>query len=427
MIKFRKYYAFFLVLLMVLSLNLVFVIPKVKASEPEAYPGVCGTPPIIYNRTGKTNWGYAVTSHSIVVPPSTTTLTANTGIHTVTPFDYEINMPGPEDDTANTLSVNSYVKSNNLVMDEIMAYRPVFFLDAASWYDHKLTLQASSSSSFTAEFNLGISTLQGSCSIYGGISQTTSTTVGGGWTEQTHNGNWCDVYVMMTFLRIHGSLTFFDGSVRNYDAVIMEYVDFINHVVTRPELGYYREYPLSSGTTLYDPNGDGTPEPFYHPNFNVFYNNVKSSTSYFGVDLDYNNIYFGMSGGAKFTWGSSSSITLQHTFTGTSMPSKYDHFNLAINNYFDVNIDPVLKSSSGGGSGCPYLSVYDGSKYVNEGLLNIHDLNGIEITTNHTLITKPEPVNGQYLLKLTEYPKTISYIDHVQLQGRLGNNGTLVP
>lgn len=67
------------------------------------------------------------------------------------------------------------------------------------------------------------------------------------------------------------------------------------------------------------------------------------------------------------------------------------------------------------GGGCPILSVFDGSKYVTEGLLDIHNPYGEDVIKEHILSTTPEQVNHAYLLKLTEHPETHSYIDQVKL------------
>ena len=73
------------------------------------------------------------------------------------------------------------------------------------------------------------------------------------------------------------------------------------------------------------------------------------------------------------------------------------------------------------GRGCPILSVYDGIEYIEEGLLDIHNPEGIDVVTNHTLVTILGEVNHRYLLRLTEHNKTISHIDNVRLYGRLPN------
>ena len=97
----------------------------------------------------------------------------------------------------------------------------------------------------------------------------------------------------------------------------------------------------------------------------------------------------------------------------------------AQNNY-DIDQITVTVLNGGGGGGCPILSVYDGAEYIEEGLLDIHNLDGIDVVTIHTLVTTPEAVNHRYLLRLTEYYTTISHIDKVQLYGLLPD-GTLVP
>jgi hypothetical protein len=79
----------------------------------------------------------------------------------------------------------------------------------------------------------------------------------------------------------------------------------------------------------------------------------------------------------------------------------------------------------GGGGGCPILSVYDGSGYSNEGLLNIHNSLGIDITTPHVIVSSPQAVDHRYLLRLTEHPKTISNIDQVKLYAVLTNGMTV--
>jgi len=75
----------------------------------------------------------------------------------------------------------------------------------------------------------------------------------------------------------------------------------------------------------------------------------------------------------------------------------------------------------GGGGGCPILSVFDGSGYVEEGLLDIHQPEGIDVITEYSLVIKPQLVRGTYLLRLQEHPQTHSYIDQVRLYAVLAN------
>lgn len=79
---------------------------------------------------------------------------------------------------------------------------------------------------------------------------------------------------------------------------------------------------------------------------------------------------------------------------------------------------------SSGGGGCPFLQVWDGSDYVDEGFLDIHNAEGVDVTYEHMLMTMPEWINGCYVLRLTEHPVTISDIDQVQLRAVL-EDGTV--
>jgi hypothetical protein len=74
-----------------------------------------------------------------------------------------------------------------------------------------------------------------------------------------------------------------------------------------------------------------------------------------------------------------------------------------------------------GGGGCPTLFVWNGSDYECEGLLDIHNPEGIDVHTEHTLVAKPHPFQGTYLLNLVEHPQTISHIDQVKLYAVLQN------
>ncbi|MCL6579465.1 MAG: pre-peptidase C-terminal domain-containing protein, partial [Candidatus Bathyarchaeota archaeon] len=68
-----------------------------------------------------------------------------------------------------------------------------------------------------------------------------------------------------------------------------------------------------------------------------------------------------------------------------------------------------------GGGGCPILYVYNGTEYICESLLDIHNPDGIDVVYNHTLVTMPQRVDGAYLFRLVEHPQTISHIDQVKL------------
>ena len=79
----------------------------------------------------------------------------------------------------------------------------------------------------------------------------------------------------------------------------------------------------------------------------------------------------------------------------------------------DHSLKAYFYYSSGGG--CPILYVWNGSDYFCEGLLDIHNPEGIDVTYEHTLVSTPQSVNGAYLFRLVEHPQTISHIDQVKL------------
>lgn len=81
----------------------------------------------------------------------------------------------------------------------------------------------------------------------------------------------------------------------------------------------------------------------------------------------------------------------------------------------------VLVQNGGGGGGCPILSVFDGEEYVEEGLMDIHNPDGIDVIYEHNLFTDPAPITNRYHLRLIEHHKTISHIDKVELWGELPN------
>jgi len=87
----------------------------------------------------------------------------------------------------------------------------------------------------------------------------------------------------------------------------------------------------------------------------------------------------------------------------------------------DFQLNQIIQ---GGGGGCPFLQVWDGSDYVDEGLLNIHNAEGVDVTYEHVLTTVPTRINGAYEFRLAEHPKTISHIDQVQLHAVL-EDGTV--
>ena len=99
----------------------------------------------------------------------------------------------------------------------------------------------------------------------------------------------------------------------------------------------------------------------------------------------------------------------EHRFCGT------------MKNLVDRELYGTVPPPPGGGGGCPFLCVFDGTEYKTEGLLDIHDITGVDKVVIHTLQTTPSQVKNKVYLRLTEHHKTISHIDNIRLYGRLEN------
>jgi rhodanese-related sulfurtransferase len=77
----------------------------------------------------------------------------------------------------------------------------------------------------------------------------------------------------------------------------------------------------------------------------------------------------------------------------------------------------IIACCTGGGGGCPILTVFDGGDYVSEGLLDIHAED--DIVRTFFLETNPGLVENRYLMRLTEHPQTRSHLDEVRLYARV--------
>lgn len=139
----------------------------------------------------------------------------------------------------------------------------------------------------------------------------------------------------------------------------------------------------------------------------------------FKIDSGSWHIDYDAQNGWSWNWDTNSYSYGDHTITCRA----YD----ARGNWAQTQKTVRVRNYGGGGSGgCPILSVYNGSEFIEEGLLDIHNPDGIDIVAIHELVTEPKFINKRCFLRLTEHPITISHIDKVELYGRL-SDGTLIP
>jgi hypothetical protein len=132
--------------------------------------------------------------------------------------------------------------------------------------------------------------------------------------------------------------------------------------------------------------------------------------------------------GKKDVFGVSAKIEFTNTHTVEAMhrvawqpPTSHTYLKVYGGNLFDINLRSY---TTGGGGGCPLLSVYDGQEYVEEGLLDIH--NAEDVIVEHLLFTSPVAINGKYLLRLTEESLHFSEIDKVSLVAILESGRTMI-
>ena len=87
--------------------------------------------------------------------------------------------------------------------------------------------------------------------------------------------------------------------------------------------------------------------------------------------------------------------------------------------YFDFITDTT------NGGGCPYLFTYTKNGFVNEGLLSIHNSDGLDVVFSKTLSATPSKVDGMHIFRLVEHNFTYSYINSVKLFAVIAN-GSIV-
>ncbi len=245
---------------------------------------------------------------------------------------------------------HQYIKTASLTIQRIESYRPVFMIKITYWYTHKLEISTSNTVSLKVETEISVKS--GSCEIYGGYSVTTCSSTAAGWSETATNGQTKVVYVRMVFLRVYGTVTYnlypWGTETREYDATILESVDYMNRI-TKVLDATYNEIPVSSPIYYDNPNdGNTEPDKFYYMGDMYFsYSSATTQSSFIGIKLKTENDIISIVGSAKFTWTTSTSVTIRHTFQGP-VPDNLNYFYISIDNFFSVNIMPYYTTGGGG-------------------------------------------------------------------------------
>lgn len=175
--------------------------------------------------------------------------------------------------------------------------------------------------------------------------------------------------------------------------------NWMNHApdtpsLTGPNSGYVGwSYTYKACAT--DPDGDSVKYTFY-------WGDGYTTTSYYGSGVEVSRSH---------SWSSTGTYSVKVKATDLYGAYKYSS-----------SLTVAIHSVPGG---CPILYVWNGAEHVCEGLLDIHNSEGVDVIYEHTLVTTPQRVKGAYLLRLTEHPQTHSYIDEVNLYAVLENGKTI--
>ncbi len=145
---------------------------------------------------------------------------------------------------------------------------------------------------------------------------------------------------------------------------------------------------------------------------------MTSSATYsgsIGLSVQRSDIFGSVSISVKFSYN-----TKAHHHFVYNQPGSLWYVQFYSGRAFDIN--PYQYYAGG----CPILSVFDGENYLDEGLLDIHNVEGEDVIHEHKITNSLKAIHGEYRLRLTEHQKTISSIDQVKLLAKLKNGDEII-
>ena len=187
----------------------------VRGEQPESLgTGVVSDYEIARDFQGKTGWDYGVDT---LIDPNY--------------VDNQITLLGPSRIYPSQWPpLEPYVKSLNLQWQLNGSYRPFMIIRSAPWYNHKFELCQSSSNIITVnyEISLGIKTGYGSASYTEGGTTKTIQDEFQRWEYTITDSKTAVIYFWVTYLRVEGTITYWDDSVVNYDLIALQSIDLYN-------------------------------------------------------------------------------------------------------------------------------------------------------------------------------------------------------
>lgn len=320
-----------------------------------AAPGVMGNPPekntLSWKYKVRRPWSYTPSPYGDDYGAWTTTCI---GVVIKTDLPKDAFLDGPD---ISNIFKSFYIKEINLKVEEIISYEPLISLKSESWYDHTIEIESLKSTKIKLELGLSVGKKASSwgASVSGGASKSTVKTEIQSWSITASGGEHRVIYLKFIFLHIKGTIKYYNNEVRNYDILIAEEVETYNIVVI--DDGY--EFPHFE-TKLFDgPDTDSIADKFYYlpDSFEWTHSEETTCSNYVGIDVKLGGGEgFFLGGSGKITHSKTNKFIVRHIFANKGMPSNIRYFYLAFNNFYSLNLVPVIGSTgdgdnNGGGGG----------------------------------------------------------------------------
>ncbi|MGY5859377.1 MAG: hypothetical protein RTU63_08400 [Candidatus Thorarchaeota archaeon] len=330
-----------------LMLQAVPMIQPMHVDAVTTHPGVNGAPPVIevledatyYQTIGITE----IVVAGITLPVPCISLITETG------FNEELSLNGPVLDEI--LYPPDYVVSDSLVFEKVGLYVPVFLLEREQWYSHEINLRTSVSESLTFKIKGGFNFAKGPVSIgvSGSYETSTTATTASGWglnfDDSFGKAESLTIYLYMEFLRVSGSVNYWDGSEIEYDAVILETIDFDDLQYATDAL----ERPEIDASAMLDKDNDGPDYYTAMTDYREFtYKETKDVTWGLGFKLKLGPKVFNFACEGSFECSTETSMTINHRFESywadddyfndSRLPESVNGFWINTGNFFSVNL-----------------------------------------------------------------------------------------
>ena len=330
---------------------------NVKADDEEDY-GVRGTG---YQTVGP----FIVTDYDVLSQPNPVILGEQSvteyGMLPYTDSNYEVNpiyLPYRSRFRSILLPPTvPYVKNFDLDWEHYGGFRPYIVLRSEPWYDHYFELFHSSESTvkFGYDISLKIKGGYGNVVFTEGSSTTTYQKDYSSMEMTVRDSKTVVVYFWTTFMRINGSVTYFDDKTVNYDVVVLQTINYSNKHFEEYDYGETIE-ELPSALTKTNCLDIETPINFADQlddiadKDTIGWSESKEYSKSFSLSLDIGlNLpeeiawLKGLEFSVKFNWIEENKITsaVKHQFIQTEIPRPLPYFYMVFENPFSTNLFAV--------------------------------------------------------------------------------------